>query len=68
MTREYIRCHVEVVAKVYATRPLPAKVIDIITDKVAADPGVQAGNEFRLGEGCRHYIEEVNKLIEAAKK
>lgn len=68
MTREYVRQHLQVVAKVFSKRqPLPDEVIELITDKLMRHPDIKAGNEFQLGEGCRHYVEEVNNLIEAKK-
>lgn len=69
MTKQYIRDHVAVVAKVFGKKqPFPENVIDIITEKLFASPRLQTGSvastEYQLGLGCRHYVEEVNKLIE----
>lgn len=69
MTREYIRDHVAVVAKAFGKFPFPDQVIEIITNKLEKHPRLQGpegdgATEFALGEGCRFYVEEVNKLKE----
>lgn len=67
MERDYIRHHLKVLAGVYAKRPLPDNILDIIVEKLYAHPRIQqesvAAREFALGQGCRFYVEEVNRLI-----
>lgn len=72
MTRDYIRNHVVIVAKVFGVKPFPGPIIDLITDKLMAHPGLQEpnghpGSEFCLGQRSRHYVEEINKLTKKEK-